>query len=216
MPETELAACPFCHGRPAVKKQTGVTGTACKSRYYRERVVCRSCGVSTPEYKRPQQAFTAWNRRAAPASVAELQAEVARCHARLEIDHHFIMNNDHSGLVRVDVPLSERDKEIDGIEARDCTIKGQDEQIEKLRSALAKSEAAREAAEARVAAFEEALKPSGDTKADYSGEIEITLTRIDEFGDEVSDKRLLPWTVIKDVMALIRNRAAQSFQEPRP
>ncbi len=72
----------------------------------------------------------------------------------------------------------------------------------------------RSAREATISALEaenkrlrEALEPSAETKADYSGEIELTLTRIDEFGDEVEEKRLLPWTVIKDVMAMIRERA---------
>jgi hypothetical protein len=73
--------------------------------------------------------------RAALDHIASLEAERDRCHARLEIDHHFVMVGDDK-LERREVPLDERAAEIDGIEARDCTIALQDEQIAKLQAAL--------------------------------------------------------------------------------
>ena len=53
----------------------------------------------------------------------ELAVERDRCHARLEIDHVWVMGgNDDCDLERLDIPLDKRDIQIDGIEARDATI----------------------------------------------------------------------------------------------
>jgi hypothetical protein len=46
---------------------------------------------------------------------------------------------------------------------------------------------------ARLERFEEALTPSGDTKAAYSGEFFI-------------NKTMVPWTTIKEIMKMIRER----------
>ena len=55
------------------------------------------------------------------AELASLRAEVERCHARLEIDHHFTLN-DAGETVRVDVPMAERNKDLDAVFCRDTTI----------------------------------------------------------------------------------------------
>lgn len=59
-----------------------------------------------------------------------------------------------------------------------------------------------------VGALVEALTPSAATKAAYIGEFSFT---IDEQGDgqmcEVSRKVDVPWTVIKQIMAAIQDRA---------
>lgn len=59
--------------------------------------------------------------------------------------------------------------------------------------------------------LEEALTPSGDTKAAYMGEFAFSLTRVDEAGDEYPEKVYVPWTTIKEIMAAIRERAALSL-----
>ena len=52
--------------------------------------------------------------------------------------------------------------------------------------------------EARVAAFEWALTPSGDTKAAYLG----------EFKQDVGRKKIvIEWTTVKEIMNKIRSRA---------
>jgi hypothetical protein len=64
-----------------------------------------------------------------------------------------------------------------------------------------------EAAEARVKALEEALTPSGDTKAAYIGEFRFRFSVHDSdgWGDPSPN---VPWTTIKEIMAAIRARAA--------
>lgn len=49
-----------------------------------------------------------------------LRAEVARCHARLEIDHVYVADGDE--LVRREVPMDERLSMPDAVECRDATI----------------------------------------------------------------------------------------------
>lgn len=66
------------------------------------------------------------------------EKEVERCHARLEIDHHFVMSgNDDDDLVRVEIPLEDRQHEIDGIECRDATIKMLDDEVSAMAASLA-------------------------------------------------------------------------------
>lgn len=77
----------------------------------------------------------------AEKSVAELKAEVDRCHARLEIDHQFLLSGDGGeDLVRVEVPIDQRANQIDGIEARDATIAELERQIAALEPAPAHPE----------------------------------------------------------------------------
>lgn len=62
-------------------------------------------------------------------------------------------------------------------------------------------------AKQQVAAFEEALTPSGATKAAYIGEFHFNFRWTDEEGDEQSDKVDVPWTAVKEIMAAIARRA---------
>lgn len=62
-----LKPCPFCGGAARAQRKSGVTGQVCRSRYYRERVICKSCGAGTDEHKAPGKAVAAWNRRTLPA-----------------------------------------------------------------------------------------------------------------------------------------------------
>lgn len=64
----------------------------------------------------------------------------------------------------------------------------------------------------RIKRLEEAVTPSGDTKAAYMGEFSFPLTMRDDDGDEFDAKIPVPWTTIKEIMAAIRARAAM---EPR-
>lgn len=67
------------------------------------------------------------------------------------------------------------------------------------------------AAEQRVRALEEALTPSGDTKAAYIGEFKFTIEveEPDEVGEmnTVDREIVIPWTTMKEIMAAILARA---------
>lgn len=73
-----------------------------------------------------------------------------------------------------------------------------------------------EAIEAENARLKEALTPSGDTKAYYSGEFTIAVERdVNEDYEPEDDGKvdpyqhiMVPWTTIKQIMAAIRARAA--------
>ena len=54
----------------------------------------------------------------------------------------------------------------------------------------------------------EALTPSADTKAAYMGEFRMTIPDVGDDGEEYTRTVNIPWTVIKEVMQAIRNRAA--------
>ena len=57
-------------------------------------------------------------------------------------------------------------------------------------------------------AFEEALTPSGDTKAEYAGEFHISVYDAeDEDGNEIWRNVPVDWTTIKAIMAAIKARA---------
>ena len=63
--------------------------------------------------------------------------------------------------------------------------------------------------EAENARLRDALTPSGDTKAEYTGEFHISVYDAeDEDGNEIWRKVPVDWTTIKAIMAAIRNRAA--------
>ena len=49
-----------------------------------------------------------------------LEAEITRCHARLEIDHVFRLKD--GKLIRVEVPMAERLSIPDAVTCRDATI----------------------------------------------------------------------------------------------
>jgi hypothetical protein len=61
----------------------------------------------------------------------------------------------------------------------------------------------------------EALTPSAETKAAYIGEFKMRLHRRDECGDEYHEDVTLSWTVIKEIMTAISNRAALSQAQER-
>ena len=56
-----------------------------------------------------------------------------------------------------------------------------------------------------------ALTPTGQTKAAYSGEFSFSITEFDEGGDEVSRDVMVPWVTIKEIMAAISDRAGLSI-----
>lgn len=61
---------------------------------------------------------------------------------------------------------------------------------------------------ARVVALEEALTPSGSTKAAYSGEFHVPICKgTDLEGEEYTEYAPIPWTVIKDIMKAFAARA---------
>lgn len=55
-----------------------------------------------------------------------------------------------------------------------------------------------------------ALTPSADTKAAYHGEFKFTIYEKDEDGEEWPRMITVPWTVVKDIMAKIADRAGLS------
>lgn len=65
---------------------------------------------------------------------------------------------------------------------------------------------------ARIQVLEEALKPSGETKAAYIGEFSFTVTgfELDDDGEpfEAQQTVTVPWTTVKEIMAAISDRAA--------
>jgi hypothetical protein len=66
-------------------------------------------------------------------------------------------------------------------------------------------------AEAKVERLREALTPSTDTKCAYSGEFHIDIHHVNEDGDDVGARHMVPWVTIKDIMKAIR-----TYAEPPP
>ena len=66
---------------------------------------------------------------------------------------------------------------------------------------------------AEVEGLQEALTPSGATKAAYIGEFHFTDSYIGEDGNDVDRKVAVPWTTVKEIMVAIRARAALTAQE---
>lgn len=65
-----------------------------------------------------------------------------------------------------------------------------------------------DALRARIASLEEALMPSAETKAAYSGEVKVRrITGVNVMRNEVFEMIDVPWTAIKQIMAMIRARA---------
>jgi hypothetical protein len=68
-------------------------------------------------------------------------------------------------------------------------------------------------ARAKLAKYEEAVKPSGDTKAAYIGEFTFPLEQWDPNAGEDGEGELVledvtvPWTTVKEIMAAIKARA---------
>lgn len=57
-----------------------------------------------------------------------------------------------------------------------------------------------------LSGLREALTPSRDTKAAYSGEFTITRSWVGPLGVDVHEKIPVPWTTIKEIMGAIRDR----------
>ncbi len=60
---------------------------------------------------------------------------------------------------------------------------------------------------AKIERLQEALTPSGETKAAYIGEFSFDVEDRDEDGEECSRNVVVPWTTVKEIMAAIRSRA---------
>jgi hypothetical protein len=84
-----------------------------------------------------------------------------------------------------------------------------DEGWEKLRNECPSTAAVARLRDA-LTELREALTPSAETKAAYIGEFKMRLHRRDECGDEYHEDVTLSWTVIKEIMTAISNRAALS------
>ena len=89
-----------------------------------------------------------------------------------------------------------------------------DVRIFELREELDNAEAKLAERDAEVARLREALTPSGDTKAEYSGEFSVRVYDIDEDENEVPRDVLVDWTTIKAIMTTISARAALN-KEPK-
>lgn len=59
----------------------------------------------------------------------------------------------------------------------------------------------------KVERLQEALTPSGDTKAAYIGEFSFRVDDRDKDGDECTRNVVVPWTTVKEIMRAIRDRA---------
>ncbi|OOO23410.1 hypothetical protein [Agrobacterium pusense] len=59
----------------------------------------------------------------------------------------------------------------------------------------------------KVERLQEALTPSGATKAAYIGEFSFGIDDRDEDGDECTRTVVVPWTTVKEIMSAIRERA---------
>lgn len=102
-----------------------------------------------------------------------------------------------------------------------ATIRARDEEVRQLRAGYNIVEKRcidrghkLAAAQARVAALEaengrlrEALTPSTATKQAYIGEFTYSCQGVDERGDACTERRTVPWTSIKEIMAAILARA---------
>lgn len=62
--------------------------------------------------------------------------------------------------------------------------------------------------EAENKRLREALEPSAATKAAYIGEVKESIVLTDENGDETVHEFAISWTAMKEVIGLIRARAA--------
>lgn len=59
----------------------------------------------------------------------------------------------------------------------------------------------------KVKRLQEALTPSGATKAAYIGEFSFGVEDRDADGEECTRNVVVPWTTVKDIMGAIRERA---------
>lgn len=64
----ELKPCLLCEGEAKLFRRSGTVGRVCPSKWYRERVECKVCGLTTREYKSPGAATRSWNTRPTPVA----------------------------------------------------------------------------------------------------------------------------------------------------
>jgi hypothetical protein len=81
---SELKPCLLCEGEAKLLRRSGTAGRACPSKWYRERVECKVCGLTTREYKKPGAAAHSWNTRPAPAATDTGLETVAWYHPEAE------------------------------------------------------------------------------------------------------------------------------------
>ena len=67
--------------------------------------------------------------------------------------------------------------------------------------------------EQQLAAYRAALTPSSETKAAYIGEVEFKQDYFDEDGEEQTEVILVPWTSMKEFMAIIRGYAKAKMEK---
>ena len=85
-------------------------------------------------------------------------------------------------------------------------VEKQFEMLEELRKAL-------QAKDKELAAYKDALTPSANTKFAYHGEISWLADSVDEDGAEELVRVDLPWTKMKEFMALIRGYAKSTINK---
>jgi hypothetical protein len=78
-------------------------------------------------------------------------------------------------------------------------------EIESLKAKLA----AVEPSLRRMAALEEALTASPDTKSAYNGEFSFGITEYDAEGEEHTRNVAVPWTTIKEILVKIKDYAGK-------
>ena len=86
-------------------------------------------------------------------------------------------------------------------------------QVEKQGEILEELKAAMQAKDRELAAYKGALTPSSETKAAYIGEIEWREEYIDEDGEGHLETVVIPWTSMKEFMALIRGYAKATMEK---
>lgn len=140
---SELKPCLLCEGEAKLLRRSGRAGIACPSKWYRERVECKVCGLTTREYKRPGSAFRSWNKRPRPTPVPcdELETVAYQYKFRdvwLVSDAPKVMRKDDYELRE----LVTRQNAEAVIAAKDARITELEADNKRLREALDMSEAA--------------------------------------------------------------------------
>ncbi len=69
---SELKPCLLCEGEAKLRRRSGRVGRACPSKWYRERIECKVCGLTTREYKSPGAAKRSWNTRPTPTTTGPM------------------------------------------------------------------------------------------------------------------------------------------------
>jgi hypothetical protein len=190
--ENILKACPFCGGKT-------IDGSFWSQRDSAVGVGCYGCGATadSPElWNGRADEFDALKARIADLSVlaeqaASLRAEVEALRGALDIERAKIRYYESavclSNLVALPGLWSTGEEPIPAraIEPERVT------HVLRERDAL-----------------QEALTPSGSTKAAYIGEFTFeAVTHVDDDGNEHRDSIAVPWTTVKEIMAGIRTHA---------